>query len=354
MSAPDPDLASALMVVLETEADREYDKDAPAVLEMAWTEVTDRLKAGAEVNGWHEGKTLLGHAVGWSRADIAELLLEHGARVNDPVLERTDRFPAFTVAQETLEPAMARLLARHGADPVGFDRSVMAAATKAELVPPQDVRRDAPHLATVQRGSRNPQPFRNPFYINQIRSFDSAYAGLRRDFGTEIDACGGGLSPVFSFDRFGRTATRLPDGRLVLIAGEHEDSYDPDFCIYNDVCVIGEDGDVAYFVYPVEDFPPTDFHSATLLDDHILMIGNLGYPEQREAGTTQVLRLDIGTWRVTRIETGGDSPGWISRHTADLIGDDIVVCHGKPEPGDAHAPKRHALNIRTLRWREVT
>jgi hypothetical protein len=31
--------------------------------------------------------------------------------------------------------------------------------------------------------------------------------------------------------------TLLPDGRAIQIGGEHEDYYDPDFCIYNDVFV---------------------------------------------------------------------------------------------------------------------
>ncbi|KAJ4289991.1 hypothetical protein N0V88_006792 [Collariella sp. IMI 366227] len=44
--------------------------------------------------------------------------------------------------------------------------------------------------------------------------------------------------PLFCFQRFGRTETRLPDGRIVYIAGEHEDFYDPDFYIYNDVVVV--------------------------------------------------------------------------------------------------------------------
>ena len=43
--------------------------------------------------------------------------------------------------------------------------------------------------------------------------------------------------PYWSWDRFGRTSTTLPDGRIVHIAGEHEDYYDNDFCIYNDVVV---------------------------------------------------------------------------------------------------------------------
>lgn len=40
--------------------------------------------------------------------------------------------------------------------------------------------------------------------------------------------------PVWCFNRFGATRTKLPDGRTVCIGGEHEDFYDPDFYIYND------------------------------------------------------------------------------------------------------------------------
>src|SRR4051794_32167387 len=39
--------------------------------------------------------------------------------------------------------------------------------------------------------------------------------------------------PIWTFDRMGQTRTELPDGRLVCVGGEHEDYYDPDFCIYN-------------------------------------------------------------------------------------------------------------------------
>src|SRR5262245_54182637 len=45
--------------------------------------------------------------------------------------------------------------------------------------------------------------------------------------------------PIWTFDRMGQTRTELPDGRVVCIDGEHEDHYDPDFCIYNDVVVFG-------------------------------------------------------------------------------------------------------------------
>jgi hypothetical protein len=41
------------------------------------------------------------------------------------------------------------------------------------------------------------------------------------------------FKPVWCFYRLGGTVTVLPDRRQVHIGGEHEDYYDPDFCIYN-------------------------------------------------------------------------------------------------------------------------
>lgn len=43
--------------------------------------------------------------------------------------------------------------------------------------------------------------------------------------------------PVWSFDRFGVSSTKLDDGCIIHVGGEHEDFYDSDFCIYNDVIV---------------------------------------------------------------------------------------------------------------------
>ena len=49
--------------------------------------------------------------------------------------------------------------------------------------------------------------------------------------------CNAPGNPDWCFDRMGMTTTPMPDGRLISIAGEHEDSHDLDFCIYNDVIV---------------------------------------------------------------------------------------------------------------------
>jgi hypothetical protein len=122
----------------------------------------------------------------------------------------------------------------------------------------------------------------------------------------------------------GQPKVRLPDGRIVYVGGEHEDHYDPDFYIYNDVVV--ETGDeIQIFGYPESVFPPTDFHSATLVGSRILLIGNLGYPDHRKAGQTQVKWLDLDSWRISDQPTSGDLPGWIHRHNAVLLPESKII-----------------------------
>ncbi len=65
--------------------------------------------------------------------------------------------------------------------------------------------------------------------------------------------------------------------RLVQIAGKHEDFYDPDFYIDNDVIVHDTKGKFKIYSYPEEVFSPTDSHSATFPDRFIYIIGSIGY-----------------------------------------------------------------------------
>ena len=147
-----------------------------------------------------------------------------------------------------------------------------------------------------------------------------------------------------------RSRSALPDSREVLIAGEHEDYYDPDFYIYSDVVVRHPDGRLEIFGYPKEVFPPTDFHSATLFDDHILLIGSLGYIQSRKEGETQVLRLNLGDFSVEPVATTGDNPGWIHRHKAALEGGKIAVTGGKLEPGYRDNTETFTLDLTTWEW----
>jgi hypothetical protein len=209
---------------------------------------------------------------------------------------------------------------------------------------------------TRRFGSANPERMAEPFWEGMIRSGVSAYEAAKR-FGVEARRSGG---PIFCAQRFGQSITCLPDGRVVQIGGEHEDCYDADFCIYNDVFVHAPDGSIAIYGYPESDFPPTDFHTATLVDGHIYVVGSLGYVGTRRHGETPVFRLDVRTLRIERVVATGDAPGWISRHRAVRVSPSEIRVWG----GKRAAPKGDAedyvdngdsfvLDIKRRMWRRA-
>jgi hypothetical protein len=124
--------------------------------------------------------------------------------------------------------------------------------------------------------------------------------------------------PIWTFDRMGATRNGLPDGRVICIGGEHEDFYDPDFCIYNDVVVFDSDDEIRIYGYPTATFPPTDFHTASRIADRIVIIGGLGYKNERLFGNTPVYALDLSDLHIEKVETAGQMPGWISKHEAEI------------------------------------
>jgi hypothetical protein len=208
-----------------------------------------------------------------------------------------------------------------------------------------------------RRGSSNPELMTNPVWDWLVKSGLKAYQANEHFNGpSAIDA-----GPCWSFDRFGQSSTQLADGRVVLIAGEHEDHYDADFFIYNDVVVRHTDGRIDVYSYPSDVFPPTDFHSATLIGNRIIIIGNLGYPEDRKPDTTQVLTLDLETFAVASVQTSGAMPGWIHDHTAILSEDNrsILLKHGILDRGGTSRSLVEniddwRLHLSDWRWERLT
>lgn len=353
---PDPELEFALNLIVESlplpyraaQCDPE-EPDARALVALAWQDIEARLAAGAEVNGackdWRGlTVTLLSLAILHGFWDLADRLIAAGAVIDDGLGYPHCSYDAACGNAEAL-----RFLVERGADISLFDREDMplALATDriaSELRPGQKLP-GADLLA--RRGTANPTSGLSPFAREQIRCFGSGYGGMK----TWLEPGARGFQPTFSFDRFGRSITRLPDGRMVLIAGEHEDSYDPDFFIYNDVCVLDGNGGLDYYSYRAEDFPPTDFHSATLVGEQIWIIGCLGYVRQRQEDVTPVYRLDLKTFKISPVETSGDTPGWICRHTARLEGNTIIIEGGKRGLKMQDNAQRFALDLKTQGWR---
>jgi hypothetical protein len=210
---------------------------------------------------------------------------------------------------------------------------------------------------TRRFGKANPERMDVPFWRGMVRCGWGGYTAacyFNETFDRE--------NPVWCHERFGMSLTPLDDGRFVQIAGEHEDHYDADFCIYNDVIVHDGKGGFEILSYPEEDFPPTDFHSATLVGPWIYIIGNLGYTRTRgmHEFKTPVFRLHVKTFRMEHVLTHGTSPGWIFKHEAvlqdgriHLSGGDVLT---RDQDGKAHIhsnPTACALDLATMAWQQL-
>lgn len=209
----------------------------------------------------------------------------------------------------------------------------------------------------ARRGSEVAEDLSNPYWAWLIEEDEVSSWAANEHFGGPSSYDG---KPAWAWDRFGQSETQLPDGRSVFVAGEHEDHYDPDFFIYNDVVIRSSNGELKILGYPVEDFPPTDFHSATFRNGEIVLVGNLGYPDQRREGITQILILDLTTWRVRHQESSNAGPGWISDHEAELSddGNSILVKSGNiwtgPEVGLIENIDDWRLDLKTWAWERLT
>jgi hypothetical protein len=261
------------------------------------------------------------NAVRAGNVEAVDVLLAAGADVNRQTA-------CGTALGDVQTREIALRLLNAGADPANLSFEGRRAILGMEAEPsallfsamPEDFR-TAP---TARFGGHNPELVNQPFWLAMIRSGISAYQGSQLVGGTGED------SPVWCAQRFGQSLTLLTDGRAIQIGGEHEDHYDPDFCIYNDVFVHQPDGHIEIFCYPEDIFRPTDFHTATLSGESIYIVGGLGYLGARRFGETPVYRLDINTLRVHPIETKGEPPGWISKHRAVLISaHEIRILGGK-------------------------
>ncbi|ELS05021.1 hypothetical protein Xen7305DRAFT_00047600 [Xenococcus sp. PCC 7305] len=209
---------------------------------------------------------------------------------------------------------------------------------------------------TPRFGDQNPTKIQSQVWEWLVHSKLSGYQSTQKLNGPSAFDAGA----TWSFDRFGQSVTELPDGRIIYIAGEHEDYYDPDFYIYNDVVVVNPDDSVEFYCYSKDEFPPTDFHSATLLGNKIIIIGNLGYYEERNQSNTQIYLLNLDNFKIEKVNSSGNSPGWIHGHRAVLSADRkfITVTKGKIDLGQEFSLRENIddwqLDLQDWHWQRLT
>ncbi|MBD1545958.1 ankyrin repeat domain-containing protein [Roseibium aggregatum] len=337
-------LNAAIAFVSVSEAGREKAQEAviAAVHARASNVVAWLLEQGFDPNAiTHYGCSALEIAAWDDDTATAEVLLAAGA---DPLGPHDKE---STAAERASSHEMRSLFVRYGVHPARFKYETNPEGVPLSFLPAVALdQEDFDSHRSARAGRANPERFLPPFWYEQLRT---GHYTAPKEIARDEDRS----KPIWTFSRMGRSVTPLPDGRLVLIGGEYEDDYDPDFCIYADVTVLDGKGGVDHFIYPEDVFPPTDFHTATLVGDHILLIGAFGYPERRQKDLTPVLRLDLANFSIQSVETTGDGPGWVYKHRATLDGHVIIVTGGKTELGFHDNEETYLLDLETMIWRRA-
>ncbi|MES2790356.1 MAG: ankyrin repeat domain-containing protein [Planctomycetota bacterium] len=295
--------------------------------------------------------TALMIAAGDGQTESVQVLLEAGA---DPMHRNQFRSSAISMAANE---SVIRLLMNSGQDLADISTKM-----KRMLIGLQDKESinvsESEYRSGKDRryGRSNPEVMNIPFWQAMVRSGCNAYQP-RKQFNDMNQSAG----PLWCFDRFGMSFTALPDGRFVQIGGEHEDCYDPDFCIYNEVVVHDRSGTFQIMGYPENLFPPTDFHSSTFVNGIIYIIGRLGYHGTREFAVTPVYRLNCHTWKIEPVQTSGANPGWIYEHKTSFDGaTSLVVSGGKickevdGEEQHVENEDRYSLDLADMKWTRIS
>lgn len=287
------------------------------------------------------GHTPLREAAEAGAAESFRILLEADQAWGRTADERKDVIDCVS------DPALVRVMLERGADLGEFReeaiRNFIGLGNAGDLIASE-----TEYLAGRFPcfGITNPERMDQPFWKAMVRCGWSAYQGAAHF----EDSSFGRSEPVWSHQRFGMSITPLPDGRFVQIAGEHEDHYDPDFYIYNDVFIHDGRGNFEILGYPREVFPPTDFHSATLVGEWIYIIGNLGYLDERRSGHTPVFRFHVESGKIETVPASGECPGWIHSHEAILEkAGTILISGGKVWEIDANGEQ--SLEKQSERYR---
>lgn len=281
-------------------------------------------------------KTALGFGIQRDAVDFVALLLQAGAKP-----DQSNIFWAKSIA-------VARMLVAAGADFNGVSQYVRSLLTNVSTDVNQ-VSGEQYRLGKHQRfGLTNPELMSVDFWRSMVGSRWSA-SDARIEFNeSDFD------NPIWSFDRFGQSLTELPNGRMIEIGGQQDGNYDPDFFIYNDVVVHDGQGNFQIFGYPRAVFPPTDFHTATLVGDYIYIIGRLGYYQGRTYQQTPVYQLDCRSYQIKSVITS-NSPGWIYGHRAEYLESGVIVISGGSIEDAKESRKnsiKYQLDLETLVWKQ--
>lgn len=338
----------------------EFLLDTIQAIELDLPMVQQLLKAGADPNYTDSSGYCILDCISWNHPSVKEIgllriLLKYGANPNYRLFSNNDN-KGCLLHNINKDSEALQLLRNHGAiSDIKLE--------KTDKYP------------RFVRGHKNPGLIQGNFFEYMISAGQCPYhfrkhiLGLNRDrspgkkrkkqkkqriYGQPKDVNTPQEYRIWHYDRFGVSSTIMPDGSVVHIGGGHEDFYDPDFCIFNDVLKVDYNGKMELYFYSETAFPPTDFHTATLYNDTIIIIGGLNYMNQRQDGVTKVFSLNLNDFSMTEWKTKGENPGWIYRHTAiaDLDNDRILVFGGESTT-EKELQGVYCLHLEQKRWKKM-
>ncbi|ELW85330.1 MULTISPECIES: hypothetical protein [Acinetobacter] len=147
-----------------------------------------------------------------------------------------------------------------------------------------------------------------PFWVAAHSRLGSSHVSI---FNKDIDV----------IDIGGNTAA--PDWKCY----DYKDYYNPDFKIYNDVC-IKADGlkKIELWNYPEEQFPPVYDHD-TVYDKNknlVYITGGLGSGERQKKNITEIYQLNVKTKDIECIDALGESPPCLHNHHTKMWNHDLI------------------------------
>ncbi|KAJ3008005.1 hypothetical protein HKX48_008820 [Thoreauomyces humboldtii] len=188
----------------------------------------------------------------------------------------------------------------------------------------------------------NPTDLTNPYYVAMVRCGWTPYDANSR-FAKTIDwndcITSDRMGPGWTFDRTHRTRTvldrdvaardgvgrRWRKGTVVYVGGmSTRDTWDDDYHVYADVVVVAPDQEqVEVFGYPEDVLRELADHCATLVAGNRVWITGTRW-NNLTGRRSLVAVLDLETMEITRKETTGEDPGWLSGHSVTRVDEDSI------------------------------
>lgn len=289
--------------------------------------------------------TILDQAVKYGAYNCIQFMLENNTKLIEPFKGLIENAKAFELLKlfRKYEVDFSFFNTDQKKEYFKYEDNRLIRITLEELI----------HFGEPREGISNPEIIQNNFYTEMIIT-NASPSKVNWQFENDkyVPDKKKKYPRLWTNNRLGQTITELKDGRTIFIGGEYEDFYDPFFYIFNDIIIYEPNGEKKVLLYPYKDFPPTDFHTATLIGNQIYIIGRMGF-DIPEDGSTPVYILNTDTYKLRELKIRNKIDGCVNSHQSELTSNGIIIHSGKILAKNKNMTvftEKYLLNIKESRW----